>query len=426
MTQDVDLSKTALQHAFSFKENFRSIYQRRASNYASIDGIRALSILLVLVYHTFFVFHLSHPTENITSMLNELGLGWAWAWNGDKGVDVFFVMSGFLITGILLRQVRKAGKIDLKNFYWRRYLRLTPAYYFMLTVYWLISGPNSEWVWANFLYVNNFIDYGHQAAGWTWSLAVEEQFYFIYPLILIAILKYAKSPSYVLIAMFFISFIVRAAIVLLDDTIRTTPGSQVYLDDAYFNHFFTVFYDNLHTRFGSLVVGALAAYYFHFHQEKLKQIANAKTGVLLTVVGLALVVFFMAFPVFSTDYDQHQTFNIAYYIVNRNLFSLGIGFIIIAMLLQQHFIANALRAFFSLPFWYPIASLSYSLYLIHLVVMIVVIPAIINLTVMMPIQYPWSMGEILLYGFLVSSILSFVFAILMYLFIEKPIMNLRR
>lgn len=419
-------SKTALQTAFSFRDNFQSIFQRRASNYASIDGVRALSILLVLVYHTFLVFHLSHPTENITSMLAELGLGWAWAWNGDKGVDVFFVMSGFLISGILLKQVSKTGKIDLKNFYWRRYLRLTPAYYFALTVYWLLSGPNSEWVWANYLYVNNFIDYGHQAMGWTWSLAVEEQFYFIYPLILIAILKYAKSPSYVLWALFLASFIVRAAIVLLDDTIRTTPGSQVYLNDQYFNHFFTVFYDNLHTRFGSLVVGCLAAYYFHFHQERLKQIVNTKGGVLLTVIGISMVVFFMAVPAFSISFNEHQTFNIVYYIVNRNLFSLGVGFIIIAMLLQQHFIANGMRIFFSLPFWYPIASLSYSLYLIHLVVMAGVIPAIINLTVMMPAQYPWSMGEILLYGFLISSILSFSIATLMYLFIEKPIMNLRR
>jgi peptidoglycan/LPS O-acetylase OafA/YrhL len=426
MTQDIDLSKTALQHAFSLKENFRSIYQRRASNYASIDGIRALSILLVLVYHTFLVFHLSHPTENITSMLDELGLGWAWAWNGDKGVDVFFVMSGFLITGILLRQVRKAGKIDLKNFYWRRYLRLTPAYYFMLTASWFLSGPNSEWAWANYLYVNNFIDYGNQAAGWTWSLAVEEQFYLIYPLMLIAILKYAKSPSYVFIALLLISFVVRAAIALLDDTIRTTPGSQVYLDDAYFNYFFTVFYDNLHTRFGSLVVGALAAYYFHFHPEKLKQVANSKVGILMTVFGVFLVIFFMAFPAFSTDYAQYQTFNIVYYIVNRNLFSLGIGFIIIAMLMQQHAIANALRTFFSYTFWNPIASLSYSIYLIHLVVMVAVIPALIDLTETMPNQYPWSMGEILAYGFVASSMLSFLIAMLMYLFIEKPIMNLRR
>ncbi len=350
MSKDIDVSKTALQQAFSFKENFRSIYQRRATNYASIDGIRALSILLVLVYHTFLVFHLSHPTENITSMLSELGLGWAWAWNGDKGVDVFFVMSGFLISGILLRQVSKAGKIDLKNFYLRRYLRLTPAYYFTLTLYWLLAGPNSEWIWANYLYVSNFIDYGHQAAGWTWSLAVEEQFYFLYPLILIAILKYSKSPGYFLMWMFVASFVVRTAIVLSDDSIRTTPGSQIYLDKQYFNHFFTVFYDNLHSRFGSLVVGCLAAYNFHFHKEKLTQIANSKMGVALTVLGVILVIFFMAFPAFSTDYDQYQTFNIIYYIVNRNLFSLGIGLIMIAMLLQQHFIANTIRAFFSLSF----------------------------------------------------------------------------
>lgn len=426
MSKDTIQAKTAWQTAFSFKENFKSIYQRRASNYASIDGIRAISILLVLVYHTFLVFHLSHPDHNITSMLSELGLAWAWAWNGDKGVDVFFVMSGFLISSILLRENSKKGRIDLKRFYWRRYLRLTPAYYFMLSIYWLISGPNSEWVWANYLYVSNFIDYGQQAAGWTWSLAVEEQFYFIYPLILIAILKYAKRPSIVLIALFVISLMVRTAIVLLDDKLSVTPGSQVYLNDTFFNHYFTIFYDNLHTRFGSLVVGCLAAYYFHFHLDKLKVIVNSSTGVALTLVGVFLVVFFMAFPAFSTSFDQYPTLNILYYIFNRTLFSVGIGIVILAMLLQDHAIANTIRTFFSLPLWYPIASLSYSLYLIHLVVMVIIIPAIINLTITMPAEYPWSMGQVLLYGFLISSVLSFVIAMLMYLLIEKPIMNLRR
>ncbi len=425
MSADTAMAQSKWEAAFSFKENFKSIYQRRASNYASIDGVREISILLVLIYHSFLVFHLSHPTENITTMLDELGLGWAWAWNGDKGVDVFFVMSGFLISGILLREINKSGHINLKNFYWRRYLRLTPAYYFMLTVYWFISGPNSDWIWANYLYVNNFVHYSNQAAGWTWSLAVEEQFYFIYPLILIAMLKYAKSPSNILLILFALSFIVRAVLVFMDDALRTTPPSQVYLDDTFFNHYFTVFYDNLHSRFGSLVIGCLAAYYFHFHQEKLKQIANSTFGVFLTILGIILVVFFMAFPAFLDALDHYQTLNTLYYIVNRNLFSLGIGFIIVAMLVQQHVLANALRWFFSLPFWYPIATLSYSLYLIHLVIMVLVIPAMINLTVMMPGQYPWSMGETLLYGFIVSSILSFAIATLMYLFIEKPIMNLR-
>ncbi|MFW5451741.1 MAG: acyltransferase family protein [Methylophagaceae bacterium] len=426
MSQDIDVSKSALQTAFSFKKNFQSIYTRRASNYASIDGIRALSIILVLVFHTFFVYQLAHPTHDVASIINELGMGWAWALNGDKGVDVFFVMSGFLISGILFRQIAKEGHMNLKNFYLRRYLRLTPAYYFTLTIYWLLSGPNSEYIWANYLYISNFIDYGHQAVGWTWSLAIEEQFYFIYPLLLIVIMKYSKSPGYVMLWLFVISILVRFGIVMTDDAIRTSPGSRMYTDHEYFNHFFTVLYDNLHSRFGSLLVGCLAAYNMHFHKDKLIKFANSIKGIIATFIGLLLIIFFMAFPTFLPAYDQYQSFHLFYYIFNRNLFSIGIGILIIAMMFQQHIIANMIRAFFSLSFWYPFATLSYSLYLMHLVVMSLVIPALINLTVTMPQEYPWSIGETLLYSFIISTILSMAIATLMYLFIEKPVMNLRR
>ena len=426
MSHDVDLSKTAMQRAFSFKENFRTIYTRRASNYASLDGIRALSILLVLVFHTIFVYQLAHPTETVESILNEIGGWWGWALNGDKGVDVFFVMSGFLISGILFRQIDKKGHMDLKNFYIRRYLRLTPAYYFTLTVYWLLNGPNSEYIWANYLYVSNFIDYGHQAVGWTWSLAIEEQFYFIYPLLLFVILKFSKSPGYVMLWLFIASIAVRAGIVMTDEAIRTSPGSRMYLDHDYFNHFFTVLYDNLHTRFGSLLVGCIAAYNFHFHKDKLNEFFNSTMGLLTTVIGLILIIFFMGFANYLPTYDEYQNVHIWYYILNRNLFSLGIGIIIMAMLLQQHGLAEALRKLFSVPFLYPFAVLSYSLYLIHLVVMAVVIPALINLTISMPAEYPWSISETLVYGFVISTVLSMVIATLMYLFIEKPVMNLRR
>ncbi len=426
MSKDVDVSKSALTNAFSFKQNFQSIFQRRASNYAAIDGLRAVSILLVLVYHTLIVYDRSNPQQDLASIFEYIGIGWAWAWNGDKGVDVFFVMSGFLITGILLKQHAKTGHLNLKNFYLRRYLRLTPAYYLMLIIYWLLAGPNSEWIWANFLYINNFIDYGHQAASWTWSLAVEEQFYFIYPLILIAILKYSKSPGYLLLWLFLFSFVVRAGIVLTDGTLRTSPFSRVYTDHEYLNHYFTVIYDDLHTRFGGLLVGCMAAYNLHFHKEKLTKIANSKTGVALTVLGLLLIIFFIGFPAFSPEYDSYQTFHMFYYMTNRNFFAMGIGIIILAMLLQQHIIARVLNTFFSFSFWYPIASLSYSLYLIHLVVMIIVIPAINKLTITMPEQYDWSMGQVLIISFVISSSISFVIAVFMYLFVEKPIMNLRR
>lgn len=426
MTEDIAMTKSGWQKAFSFKENFQSIYQRRASNFAPIDGIRALSILLVLVYHTFLVYDLSNPHETVATILTKLGWAWTWAWNGDKGVDVFFVMSGFLISGILLRQYSKEGHLNLKNFYIRRYLRLTPAYYFMLTIYWLLAANNSSMIWANYLYVSNFIPYENQAAAWTWSLAVEEQFYFIYPLILIAILKWCKRPGMMLVWLFFISIVVNAGIAYSDDMIRTTPSSAIYTNEAFYHYFITVMYDNLYTRFGGLVVGCLAAYALHFHQAKLTQFANSGLGVALTFFGLGLILFFMIFPAFSNAYDNYQTLHIWYYIFNHTLFAVGVGILIVAMLLQKHWLANAFNWFFSLPVWYPIASLSYSLYLIHLVVMIVVIPAIVNLTITMPAQYPWSMGQILLFGFMLSSLISVAIAALMYLLIEKPIMNLRR
>lgn len=426
MSEDIATSKTAFKKAYSFKENFRSIYTRRSGNYASIDGIRAISIILVLVFHTFFVYQLAHPTVTVEAMINELGSGWIWTLNGDKGVDVFFVLSGFLISGILFRQIDKKGHMDLKNFYIRRYLRLTPAYYFTLTLYWLLSGPHSENIWANYLYISNFIHYSEQAVGWTWSLAIEEQFYFIYPLLLIVILKYSRSPGYVLVALFLASIFIRAGIVLWDDQIRAAPGSQMYLDKAYFDHFFTVLYDNLHSRFGSLVVGCIAAYSFHFHQDKLSDFCNSSLGLISTLIGVFMIVFFMAFGNYLPAYDEYQTVHILYYIFNRNLFSVGVGILIIAMLLQKHSLAQWLRHLFSMSFWYPFATLSYSLYLIHLVVMAAVIPALINLTITMPVEYPWSMAETLLYGFVISTVLSMAIATLMYLFIEKPVMNLRR
>jgi len=414
-----------LQRAFIFKENFRSIYTRRASNYASIDGIRAISIILVLVFHVFFVYLLSSPGMTADQMLLDVGGFWGWALNGDRGVDVFFVISGFLISGILLREHNKHDRIDLKTFYLRRYLRLTPAYYFTLIVYWMMDGPHSEWIWANFLYISNYIDYSHQAVGWTWSLAIEEQFYFIYPLVLIALLRFTKSPGYYLLGLFILSFVIRYWIVISDEQISVSPTSRMYSDETYFNHFFTVLYDNLHTRFGSLVVGCLAAYGIHFYKQGLTDFFNSTLGIITTVFGVAMVMLFMLMPTYLSSYDDPQLFHILNYVFSRNLFSVGIGIIILALILQQHLLTNAIRWFLSLPFWYPFATLSYSLYLIHLVVMAIVIPAMINLTITMPESYPWGTGEILLYGFIVSTILSLFISALMYLFIEKPIMNLR-
>jgi len=65
MTANIKTLKLELRDAFSFSKNFRTIYERRASNYAPLDGIRAISIIFVLIFHTFFVFERVHPAHTL-------------------------------------------------------------------------------------------------------------------------------------------------------------------------------------------------------------------------------------------------------------------------------------------------------------------------------------------------------------------------
>jgi peptidoglycan/LPS O-acetylase OafA/YrhL len=143
----------------------------------SLDGLRAIAIILVLLTHANF----------------QLG------GNGILGVDVFFALSGFLITTLLIEENQKQNKISLKAFYIRRTFRLFPALYTMLTfvlIYALIFRNGDDLTFiiteiiSSLLYLNNISwSWGWGGEGGmlihTWTLAVEEQFYLIWPWILI-------------------------------------------------------------------------------------------------------------------------------------------------------------------------------------------------------------------------------------------------
>lgn len=135
----------------------------------SLDGIRGIAILLVLMFHA-----------------GRCPFGWV-------GVQLFFVLSGFLITGILLDKERYENAIQyLKRFWWRRSLRIFPIYFLFLGtlgITWMaVSAPtgfDESWVYL-ITYTYNFVtitEEGHRSYNHTWSLCVEEQFYLTWPLI---------------------------------------------------------------------------------------------------------------------------------------------------------------------------------------------------------------------------------------------------
>lgn len=155
-----------------------------------LDGIRAIAVIMVLAYH----------------------LKLALFKSGFLGVTVFFVLSVYLITGILISEVEEEGTIDLKNFWLRRIRRLVPAVMSMAVVIIFVSAVVNRIIFTkgckdflasvlgfnNWWQIFNKVSY-FEAAGvpspftHCWSLAIETQFYLIYPLILLGIYKLAKS-----------------------------------------------------------------------------------------------------------------------------------------------------------------------------------------------------------------------------------------
>jgi peptidoglycan/LPS O-acetylase OafA/YrhL len=145
----------------------------------SLDGLRAVSIALVLLGHLagtqFF------PVSAATGS----------AWNfGDFGVRVFFVISGFLITGLLLDEVRRSGRVHLGRFYFRRTLRIFPPYYAYLVAviaasfFGVLELAPYDGAYA-VTYTSNYYPERSWFIGHTWSLSVEEQFYLLWPAALI-------------------------------------------------------------------------------------------------------------------------------------------------------------------------------------------------------------------------------------------------
>ena len=150
--------------------------QRR--NIPSLDGLRAISILLVILAHSSVHF----------SRWIKLPVG-TYLLFAHLGVEVFFVISGFLITGLLLKEWNATGTLCLKRFYWRRAFRIFPPFYLYLAIMvgLVLAGVLQTPLRAFFFAAIYGTDYylgpgsGSEALQHTWSLSVEEQFYLLWP-----------------------------------------------------------------------------------------------------------------------------------------------------------------------------------------------------------------------------------------------------
>jgi peptidoglycan/LPS O-acetylase OafA/YrhL len=235
----------------------------------AVDFLRGIAILLVLGCH----FAVAPSAAGFLAPVAGLWYRIGWA-----GVDLFFVLSGFLVSGLLFAEFQRNGRVDARRFLVRRGFKIWPAYFVYLAFIaaWLVwkSGPESvEWayLWPNLLHVQNY--FGTLRVH-TWSLAVEEHFYLVGAGAAALFLVRARFDS--VRRVFPVLVIASLVTVMLMRHAGYAGGGRDAL-----NLFAT------HLRFDGLLIGSVAAYLAHFEPERLQWSRRSPVSCLLAGLALA-------------------------------------------------------------------------------------------------------------------------------------------
>ncbi|MBI3500631.1 MAG: acyltransferase [Bacteroidetes bacterium] len=224
-----------------------------------LDTLRAIAALAVVIYHI-ELFKKKYNTSNYFDYPFFANTG------GCIAVILFFVLSGYLITLLLLKEKTIYKKISLKKFYIRRMLRIWPLYYIILIVSIILLDytPTTFALvlcFTIFPNISHALGYGWEASPQIWSIGVEEQFYLVWPFII----KYLKKKYLIVfLVTFFIAFTILPHIILF-------ALNRVYPNQQLMDFTFKFFYG---TKFNCIAVGAFFAVIYHNKSKVLNILDN--------------------------------------------------------------------------------------------------------------------------------------------------------
>ncbi|MCJ1656777.1 acyltransferase family protein [Staphylococcus sp. NRL 16/872] len=340
-----------------------------------LDGLRAIAVIGIIIYH----------------------LNRQWLKGGFLGVDTFFVISGYLITSLLLKEYEENGIINLKRFWIRRIKRLLPAVLALLIVIGLatlIFEPQqivrvkhdmfaalfyvSNW-WYIAKDVNYFEQFSFMPLKHLWSLAIEEQFYLFFPFVLVILLLTIKKYKNVTLIFWIISLISLLAMVIISQP--NVGYSRVYFGTD--------------TRLQTLLLGVILAFMWPPFKLKAKPPAVLQRTIDgVGVVGLVILIILF----FTVSDNSAWIYNGGFYLIS------GVTLFIIASVVHP---STILAKFLSHPVLVYIGKRSYSLYLWHF--------AVISF-----VHIHFTDGQIPAYIYIIDIILTVLFAELSYRYVETP------
>lgn len=357
--------------------------------FPNLDGLRFLSFFSVYLFHIWILmfdrYSLTGTMPSIVKFFFQ---------NGEIGVNFFFVLSGFLITYLLIQEKKITGKIHVGNFYVRRILRIWPLFYvcilFGLVLYpllkkviggelFIVAHP-----WTYFVFLNNF-DFLKNGApaiiSVLWSVAIEEQFYLFWPLLLA--LFPVKNYKLILYSIIFGSFIFRC----------------FYFDNERVLQFHTL------AVIGDMALGGLFAYYIIFSETFKQKIASLNRLVIACIYTFAIILFLF----------REEIFPGSLMVLERIVIAIVFGLII----LEQNFSKNSFFKMSSMKLISRWGIYTYGLYCIHVIAIIFVEIAFKKAGLDM--QSPFVLFLLTILAFIVCIAL----ALISYNFFEKKFLRLK-
>ncbi|TGK32666.1 acyltransferase [Leptospira gomenensis] len=386
------------------KAAFLSIFEKRTWEKDSLNGLRAISMICIFVFHLSDPIRYQLPQEEATLNI--------FISNLTSSVDLFFILSGFLIYGVLYRGWEKTGTLSFKEFYLNRSLRIFPAYYFFVfltlgvnKLYLKLAqaspDPNIQalipsykqtidrWIY-DALYISNYKTSSHFH---TWSLSLEEQFYLVFPLICYFILfKLSKKPRLI-----FLTALYSSAALIRYFVYQSNAGDQPY------HTFDLLFHRPAHTRFDSIVAGILT-----FELYKNWNLIPEKHDRIRELFFLIPGIVFLTIASFVP-----YSFSVYYTVFRFNFSNLGYAMILTASIHNLSWIGK----FLSLRIFTPLARISYGTYLWHIVA-IFVVSTQLGLSPDRAVSWG-AFGKALVFGFFYALL----FAFFSYMVVEYPFLN---
>lgn len=475
-----------LRRAFNLRRNFTSLWRRPSGTVRELDGLRAIAVLWVVMLHTSLTWigtwsgaecllHFPNVEQcDIPAEFRALARSPLMqpAIYGDLGVDIFFVLSGYLIGAILFREEAAARRaqdstadgstatadggsssgggsrlsclqtINVRRFLWSRWLRLTPAYLFAMLVFMSVKEQRdacAKWGWAHLLFINNLVGPGltHQACMiHTWSIAIEFQFYLVSPLLILAMASlHRASGRSALVPLLVPALLAVGSLGARFAWVRWALAQET--DEHVTDWSLETIYDKVWTRCCPYLAGMAVAFLAHAcpwdkpshaaaprcHQRARRACTDLLAAAVLMGIayyGPGLCTSKILAGRIRTTKEEYDSVHMVLLCVGRAAFGCAVAYVVARSLQAGR--GRCLKVVLGCRLWAPVATLSYSAYLLQYIGMLPIVRMVSPPTAGTSVYVTFAtfVGTLLC-----VYVAVFALALVCYLAVEKPMMNLR-